>query len=222
MKNEVVIFGVGSYAKLAHAYLTGDSQYRPVAFAVDPAYVWEGNMLGVPVIASDQLADLYPPDRCSMLVAIGYRKVNQGRIEVYERYKQMGYSFVTYVHSSVLRTGPGEIGENTFVFEAAVIQPYAMIGNNCVLWSGCQILHDSVIEDHCFIGSHVVVGGYATVGRSSFVGLNATIRDHVKVAPGTVVGAAATIMKDTVAGAVHSMRTTEPNPSRGASDLDDL
>jgi sugar O-acyltransferase (sialic acid O-acetyltransferase NeuD family) len=189
---------------------------------VDPEHVGDGKMLGLPVVGSDQFASLYPPDRFSMLVAIGYRRVNRGRIEVYERYKAMGYSFATYVHSSVHRTGPGEIGENTFVFEAAVIQPYATIGNNCVLWSGCQILHDSVIEDHCFIGSHSVVGGYATIGRSSFVGLNATIRDHVRVGPGSVVGAGATIMKDTVPGAIHSMRTTEPNPSKGASDLDDL
>ena len=196
---EVVIFGVGSYAKLAHAYLTSDSPYRPVAFAIDPEHAGEPEMLGVPVVRSDQLADLYPPDRFAMLVAVGYRRVNKGRTDVYERCKKMGYSFVTYVHSSVLRTRPSEIGENTFVFEAAVIQPYAAVGNNCVLWSGCQILHDSVIEDHCFIGSQSVIGGYATIGRSSFVGLNATIRDHIKVAPSSVIGAGATIMKENLA-----------------------
>jgi sugar O-acyltransferase (sialic acid O-acetyltransferase NeuD family) len=219
---QVVIFGVGSYAKLAHAYLTADSPHQPVAFAVDPAHAAEPEMLGLPVVRSDQLADLYPSNRFAMLVAIGYRRVNKGRTEVYERCKKMGYSFVTYIHSSVHRTGPGEIGENTFVFEAAVIQPYAAVGNNCVLWSGCQILHDSVIEDHCFIGSQAVIGGYANIGRSTFVGLNATIRDHIKIAPGSVIGAGATIMNDTVDGAVHSMRTTERNPSKQADDLDDL
>lgn len=193
---DVVIFGVGSYAKLAHAYLSADGPHRPVAFAVDPEHIGEAEMLGLPVVRSDQLADLYPPDRCSMLVAIGYRRVNKGRTEVYERCKKFGYSFVTYVNSSVHPTEPVEIGENTFIFEAVVIQPYARIGNNCVLWSGCQILHDSVVEDHCFIGSQAVVGGYVTIGRSTFVGLNATIRDHVTVGPGSVIGAGATIIKE--------------------------
>ena len=48
------------------------------------------------------------------------------------------------------------IGENTFIFEANVVQPGVTVGDNVVLWSGNHIGHDSVIEDHCFIASHAV------------------------------------------------------------------
>ena len=55
-----------------------------------------------------------------------------------------------------------DVGENTFVFEYNVIQPFVKIGNNVVLWSGNHIGHHVVIADHCFITSHVVISG-ATV-----------------------------------------------------------
>jgi carbonic anhydrase/acetyltransferase-like protein (isoleucine patch superfamily) len=74
------------------------------------------------------------------------------------------------------------------------------------------------IGDHCFITSHVVVSGGVVVGDYSFVGVNATIRDHVTLAPSTVVGAGALIMKDTEAEDVYIAPRTEKS-SRRSSDL---
>ena len=52
-----------------------------------------------------------------------------------------------------------EIGENCFIFEANVIQPFVRIGDNVVMWSGNHIGHDSTIGSHCFIASHAVISG---------------------------------------------------------------
>jgi UDP-3-O-[3-hydroxymyristoyl] glucosamine N-acyltransferase len=106
------------------------------------------------------------------------------------------------------------IGDNCFVFEANVIQPFVTIGNDVVLWSGNHIGHDVTIEDHVFIASHVVVSGNATIGARSFVGVNATFRDGVTVAPDCVIGAGASIMKDTVRGGVYAGPRTEPRERR--------
>ena len=219
---DVVIFGTGSLAVLAHTYLTADSDFRPIAFAVDAEYLDRNERLGLPVVAAERLLETYPPDRASMLVAVGYRRVNRGRIEVYQRCKDMGYRCITYVNSSVFRWPNVDIGDNTFIFEAVVLQPFVKIGSNCVLWSGCQILHESVIEDHCFVGSQAVIGGNVTVGAASFIGLNATIRDHLRIAPSSVIGAGALIKKHTTEGGVYPPRSTEIHPSKVSSDLDDL
>jgi carbonic anhydrase/acetyltransferase-like protein (isoleucine patch superfamily) len=79
-----------------------------------------------------------------------------------------------------------------------------------ILWSGNHIGHDSTIEDHVFIASHAVVSGNCRIGESSFVGVNATFRDGITVAPRCVIGAGALIMKDTVEGGVYSVRGTDP------------
>jgi len=95
------------------------------------------------------------------------------------------------------------VGDNCFILEDNTIQPFVRIGNNVTLWSGNHIGHDAIIEDHCFLTSHVVVSGFTRVGYNSFIGVNATLRNAITIAPETLIGAGAIIMKDTVAQGVY-------------------
>jgi sugar O-acyltransferase (sialic acid O-acetyltransferase NeuD family) len=208
--SEVVIFGTGDYARIASAYLEEDSPHKVLAFAVDDRYKDRDDLYGKPVLAFEAMITTYPPDRVKLLVAIGYSGLNRRRTEVYERCKALGYQFVTYVSSRAYQTGHIEVGENTFIFEANVLQPFVHIGDNCVLWSGNHIGHDSTVGDHCFIASHVVISGNCTIGHSCFIGVNATFRDGVRVAPRCLIGAGAVILKDTEEGDVYSVRRTQP------------
>ena len=149
-----------------------------------------------------------------MFVAIGFSRVNRVRREIYYQCKERGYELITYVNSKATYWGEIDIGDNSFVLEENVIQPCVRIGNDVILWSGNHIGHDSKIEDHCFIASHVVISGNVRIGESSFVGVNATFRDGVTVAPRCVIGAGALIMKDTLEGGVYSVRGTEPATKR--------
>ena len=72
------------------------------------------------------------------------------------------------------------------MFEDNTIQPFARIGDDVILWSGNHIGHHSTIGDHCFITSHVVVSGNVHVGERSFIGVNATLRNSITIAPGTL------------------------------------
>ena len=203
------MFGAGDYARVASVYLDKHGEHHVAAFTVDGAFMQDGELLGKPVIAFEDLVRSHPPERVKLLVAIGFSGLNERRREVYERCKGLGYNFVTYIDPRAHRSDELEVGENTFIFEANVLQPFVRIGNNCVLWSGNHIGHDSTIEDHCFIASHVVISGNCSIGRSSFIGVNATIRDRVKVAPRCLIGAGAVILKDTEEGDVYSVRGTE-------------
>jgi sugar O-acyltransferase (sialic acid O-acetyltransferase NeuD family) len=207
--SDVILFGAGDYARVAAAYLDRDGEHHVVAFTVDGAYMQIRELLGRPVVAFEDMVKSHPPERVKLLVAIGFSGLNERRREVYERCKGLGYSFVKYIDSRAHQTGELEVGENTFIFEANVLQPFVRIGNNCVLWSGNHIGHDSTIEDHCFIASHAVISGNCSIGHSCFIGVNATIRDGVRVAPRCLVGAGATILKDTEEGDVYSVRGSE-------------
>jgi sugar O-acyltransferase (sialic acid O-acetyltransferase NeuD family) len=207
--SDVVIFGAGDYARIASVYLEEDSEHKVLAFTVDGKYRDREDLLGKPVLDFGDMQRSHPPDRVKLLVAIGFSGLNRGRTAVYERCKELGYEFITYVSSRAYQMGHIEIGENTFIFEANVLQPFVRIGNNCVLWSGNHIGHDSTIDDNCFIASHVVISGNCRIGHSCFVGVNATFRDGVHVAPRCLIGAGATILKDTQEGEVYGVRRTE-------------
>jgi sugar O-acyltransferase (sialic acid O-acetyltransferase NeuD family) len=218
-RRSVVIFGTGDYARVAAVYLHADSGYDVVAFTVDAEYVRDEELTGIPVVPFEELESRYPPSEHAMLVAIGFSGVNKSRARVYERCKERGYDFVSYVNSRATHYGELSVGENCFVFEENVLQPNVRIGNDVVLWSGNHIGHDSEIGDHCFVASHAVISGNVTIGPYCFIGVNATIRDGVTIAPECVIGAGALIMKDTERGGAYSVRGTEPI-DRKSWDLD--
>jgi sugar O-acyltransferase (sialic acid O-acetyltransferase NeuD family) len=210
----VVIFGAGSYAQVASVYLTKDSTREVLAYTVHGEYAKSDSFSGLPLIAFEELLDRYPPDRVELLVALGYQGLNRARRDIYEHCKRLGYDFVTYVSSRAMVMTDDPIGENTFVFEANVIQPFVEIGDNVVLWSGNHIGHHSRIGDHCFIASHAVVSGHVDIGESCFVGVNATFRDAISVGARCVVGAGATVLESQPEGTVLAAKATPPHPRK--------
>lgn len=205
---KVVIFGVGQIAEIAHFYLTEDSEHEVVAFTVDREYLSDENFHGLPVSAYETLVENYPPNEYKLFIPISYKKVNKLRAEKYMDAKSKGYECVSYISSKATYYGT-PVGENCFIFENNVIQPFTKIGNNCILWSGNHIGHHTTIEDHCFLASHVVVSGNVIIGASSFLGVNSTIADNVKVGKSNVIGSNAVIFKDTEDLSVYSPSETE-------------
>jgi sugar O-acyltransferase (sialic acid O-acetyltransferase NeuD family) len=196
MNKPVVLFGTGDFARVASVYLEQDSPHPVAAFTVHQAHLTATELLGKPVVPFENLQASHPPADYAMFVAVGYKGVNKARAGIYQTCKDRGYELITYVCSRAVRWGHVELGDNCFVFENNVLQPFVKIGNDVVLWSGNHIGHDATIGDHCFITSHVVVAGRANIGPYCFLGINATVRDGVTIGAESVIGAGALIVKD--------------------------
>jgi sugar O-acyltransferase (sialic acid O-acetyltransferase NeuD family) len=199
----LVIFGAGDIAKLAHYYFTNDSSHRVVAFTVDREYRKGSSFLGLPLIDFEEITRSYPPDRYDMFVALSYARMNKVRAEKFDRAKSMGYSLPSYVSSKCTFLTQNPVGDNCFILEDNTIQPFVKIHNDVTLWSGNHIGHDSIIEDHCFISSHVVVSGHVRIKKYCFLGVNSTLRNSITIAPETLIGAGAVISEDTVEKGVY-------------------
>ena len=215
-----VVFGAGDIARLAHYYFSHDSPHDVVAFAVDREYRSDESFLGLPLLDFEGITDHYPPGAHEMFVALSYADMNRSRARKYHEARALGYQLTSYVSSKCTYLSENQPGDNCFILEDNTVQPFVTIGNNVTLWSGNHIGHDSVIEDHCFISSHVVVSGHVHIGQYSFIGVNATLRDSVTIAPETLVGAGAVITRDTVEKGVYAPRAAELRRKR--SDEIDL
>jgi sugar O-acyltransferase (sialic acid O-acetyltransferase NeuD family) len=200
---EIVIFGAGDIARLAHRYFSEDGGHQVVGFAVDRAYRKSDELCGLPVVDAEGLRRTHPPDRYSMFVALSYQRMNRLRAEKFLAARNLGYELVSYVSKRCNYLSEHPVGANCFILEDNTVQAGARIGDDVTLWSGNHIGHDATIEDHCFVTSHVVVSGWVTVGRYSFLGVNSTLRNSIRVAPRTLVGAGAVIVEDTVEGGVY-------------------
>jgi sugar O-acyltransferase (sialic acid O-acetyltransferase NeuD family) len=194
---QVVIYGNGQVAGLAHHYLTTDSAHEVVAFTVDSKYLKDEEMLGLPVVPFDALPERFPAEGFEMFVAMGYGRVNRDRANWYGEVKRLGYRCVSYVSSNAIIAPNVVMGENVFIMEGCIIQPYVHIGNDVVMWSACHVGHETVINDHCFLSAHAVVSGNVIIEENAFLGVNCTIRNAIRLARESVIGAGAVILKDT-------------------------
>jgi sugar O-acyltransferase (sialic acid O-acetyltransferase NeuD family) len=204
----VVIFGVGQLAEVAHFYITNDSEHNVVAFCVDRDYLKDNEFCGLPVVAYEDIEISYPPSDIKLFMPISYVKVNKVRKEKFEHAKSIGYDFISYISSKATYYGT-PVGENCFIFENNVIQPFTSIGDNCILWSGNHVGHHSKIGSHCFIASHVVISGSVEIGDLTFMGVNSTVRDNVSIGIENVIGAGSLILDNTDNRAVYSPKGTE-------------
>ncbi|KJV36820.1 acetyltransferase [Luteibacter yeojuensis] len=219
MARPLVLVGAGEFARIAHEYFTHDAGRDVVAFAVERAWRDEEAIEGTPVVAYEDIEALYPPGAVDVFVAIPASGLNRLRTRFYRDLKGRGYGFASYISSRAFVWRNATVGENSFIFENNVIQPFASIGNNCVLWSGNHIGHRTVVRDNVFMASHAVVSGYCEIGESSFIGVNATFNDKVRVAADNVIGSGALVVRDTEPGLVYVGSPAKALPGKRAWDV---
>ena len=220
-KKQLIIFGTGQLASLAHFYFKHDSDYEVTGFTLDADYRKEDKFEGLPVVSFDEVEDSFSTEKYEMFIPISFKRMSHARREKYEAAKKKGYVLASYVSSKATTWPDLDIGDNCFIFEDNTIQPYVKIGNNCILWSGNHIGHHTVIKDHVFVTSHVVISGACTIENHCFFGVNATVRDETVIAEATLVGMGANIIRDTKPYEIHLGQKSKVMPKK-SMDLDSI
>lgn len=113
-------------------------------------------------------------------------------------WERAGSKFINLVHPAV-NTEMVEIGEGNLILEG-FLGPGTQIGSQNVIRAGGYVGHDSIVEDHCFLGPNATLCGEARLGSGSFIGAGATVLPHLSIGAGTTVGAGAVVTRDVVPG----------------------
>jgi sugar O-acyltransferase (sialic acid O-acetyltransferase NeuD family) len=199
----LVIVGNGEIAEMACEYFTYDSERTVAAFAIGADFITAATLHDRPVTPLEDLAAAYPPDAYDAFVAIGDGQLNRLRRRHVDACKALGYRLASYVSSRAFVWRNVVIGENCFILEHNVLQPFTAVGDNVTLWSGNHIGHRSVIEDDVFMASHVVVSGFCRIGARSFVGVNAALAHQVQVAADNFIAMGAVVAASTEADSIY-------------------
>ncbi len=205
---KLILIGDSAFAEVAYQYFTHDSPYEVVAFSVERAFLKRDRLFGLPVVPFEELERYCEPVAHSFYAALVYTNLNRLRARLYRETKAKGYNPASYVSPRAFVWPNVKLGEHCFIFENNVVQPFATLGDDVVLWSGNHIGHHSTIRDHCFISSHVVVSGFVDVGANAFVGVNAAVGNNVTIGADCLIGAGAVVVKnvppDTIVKANHA------------------
>lgn len=199
---------MGGFAEIVYMYFKQDPLFNVVAFTANESVIKESSLFGLPVVPFENIETVYPPTKFQMFIAIGYSNMNKKRARLFDEAKNKGYELVSYVHSSTITNDGFKMGENCFIFENNVLQPYVTLGNDVIIWTGNVISHHTVIKDHCFIVSHVAIAGNVVVEPFCFFGINSTVRNRVTIERECVIGAGAVILENTKEKEVYVSRST--------------
>lgn len=215
MSKRVIVFGNSTLSSLNHFYLTYDSPHKVVAFTVDSAYMTGASFNGLPIVPFEDLESTYPPTEYELSILLGYRNVNQLRAQKYDQAKIKGYNLINYISSRAVIWQNVTLGDNCYIYENAILQPFASIGNDVILGPGSLIGHHSTIKDHCFIAARTTLLGCVTVEPYCVLGANATITDSTTVGRESIIGSSALINRDVEERSVYISSGAQllPKPS---------
>ena len=195
-KHKLVIVGDSAFAEVAYEYFTHDSEYEVAAFSVERDYLKREALFDLPIVPFEEVETLYPPKEHHFFVATVYTQMNDLRARLYREAKRRGYTPASYISSHSFVWENCRMGEHCFIFEDNTVQPFVIIGDDVILWSGNHIGHHSTIGNHTFISSHVVISGFVEVGESCFFGVNSTVANNVSIGSRCLIGAGALILGD--------------------------
>ncbi len=208
----LVLVGTSAFAEVALEYFSRESDYDVVGFAVERDYLNQTEMASLPVVALEELDEIFSPADHHVFVAIAYAQLNRLRTRLCEVVKDKGYPLASFISPNAMVSPSANVGEHCFIFENNVIQPRVTIGNNVILWSGNHIGHHTRVGNNCFVSSHVVISGYCDVGENCFLGVNSTIPDGISISADCWIGPGVVISADTDAGQLFP--ATKPTASR--------
>jgi len=206
---KIILAGNAITADILNCYLAQDNRYQVIGLTVDDEFVSQGGIQGLDSIALSQLADVYDPQDCAVIMAMGYDDINRSRESMFHRLKEMEFRIETYVHPDAKVYTQNTLGEGCVILPSAVIEPHVRLGANSMVWANTTLAHHSWVAENCWVASGAIISGQAEVRRNAFIGVNATIVNKVVVGEYSIIGADALITKNTKASSVHLARSGE-------------
>lgn len=205
--SDIVVFGAGRIAEVASVYLQHHSPHRIVGYCVDGAFRRDDQFMGRPLVDWELLEARFPPTQVQLLGPLSYRRLNAFRRDRYLEGKARGYSFASFVHPNS-QVYP-EVGENCFILEQNVVQPFVELGNNVILWSGNHIGHHATVGDHCFFSSHVGITSGVRIGQGCFFGGKSAVAADLTIGDWCYLGPASAVEEDVPDHGVYLNRSAK-------------
>lgn len=194
---KLLIFGIKDLAELAWYYFTTDSEYVVAGFVVTTDFLPIDPIFhGLPVLSLDEVVVHYPSNEYDFFVPMTNQNCNKERERIYLLVKGKGYSFATYISSKATVFDRENIGENCFILEGSIIQPFAHVGVNTIIWGGF-VGHHSMLKDHIFM-CHASLCGHCLVENHCFIGTGSAVAEGVTLRQGSFIAMNSSVIMDTV------------------------
>lgn len=199
MSKPLIVIGAGGHAKVVIGALLRAGRVPLGALDADPAKCGT-SVLGVPVLGGDEVLDHYTPDAVDLVNGIGSVGVPVVRRRVQETLAGRGYFFAPVIDPAAIIGAECEIQAGAQVLARAVVQPGCRLGTGCIVNSGAVVDHDCRIGDFVHIAPGAALSGEVGVADDAHVGTGAAVIQGIRIGAGALVAAGAVVVADVAPG----------------------
>ena len=195
---QLIIYGVGSYAKQMFKYNERYGLYDIIGFVDDNPNAGT-EFCGKPVMNFTELVwgGYLSNSQLVIISSIGYTRCNTHREDSIKRIREAGFEVGNFISPNA-NCWEGSIkGKNVIVFDNVFVGVDCEIGDGVIISEGTTLSHDVKVGNWVFFSDEVTVGGFARIGDNSFVGLNSTIKSDTKIGKYNIIGCGTNVLHDT-------------------------
>jgi len=195
LKNKIVIFGTGGFAREIY-HLCQNVGFLEVAGFISQEKTGNSSddLLPLSVLGKDEdLPMLIDNLKINTFVsAIGLPATRKKCIEYAYSYNLVAKNILH--PSSVILTEIDDIG--CTAYPNVTIMNDCRIGKGVLLNSNASIGHDTNIGDFCNINPGAHIAGKVVIGAGTTIGIGAVVRENIQVGENVIVGAGSVVVKD--------------------------
>jgi UDP-perosamine 4-acetyltransferase len=191
---KVLVLGAGGHANVLLDILL--FQELPVLGFVTPDVGAFARLSSFPILGDDEAVSAFAPQDVVLVNGLGTIGVPGRRMTIFEKFKLLGYSFLTLVHHSAVVGRNVELKEGVQIMAGAVIQAGSCIGENSLINTRASVDHDCVVGKHVHIAPGATLSGSVSIGDFAHIGTGANLIQGVKVGQSCLVGAGALVIRD--------------------------
>ena len=179
--SNLILIGAGGHARSCIDVLEQEGLNRIVGLLDNRLTKIGENVLGYPILGSDEILITVRNSATHVLVCIGQVRDVEPRVRVFNYAKELGYKGAIVISPRASVSASSIIRDGTVVMHGAIVNAGAVIGENCIVNTHAIIEHDVEVGDHCHISTGAILNGGVQVGSGSFVGSGATISNDIIV-----------------------------------------
>ena len=192
--DNIFIFGAGGHSKVVLDALKLQRIYEVVGVfsGIEPENS-KNEFLGIKILGTQEDIKKHMHKTTKGIIAFGHI---ESRAMLYRKLRSIGFDLVNVVHPKTIIACTVHMGRGNFFAGGVIVNPYATIGDNCIINTGSIIEHDCVLSDNIHMAPRSTLCGNVKVGSNTFIGAGATVIQGVTIGENVVVGAGAVVLAD--------------------------
>tara|TARA_B100000900_G_scaffold414637_1_gene441847 strand:+ start:226 stop:891 length:666 start_codon:yes stop_codon:yes gene_type:complete len=195
--NKIIIIGTGGHSKVVVDEISRLKNFKVVGFIDEkkkigsvPHKFSKAKIIG----KLKNLKKIYNKNY-QFFIAIG-DNFKRKKIHDFILKQNLPVKWAKIISKNSIISKNAEISEGTIVISGTIINTNTHIGRHCIINTGSKIDHDNYFNDFSSCGPNVTTGGNVILKSYSYIGIDCTVRQNIKILDNTVIGAKSYVNKN--------------------------